>query len=1521
MQKTPKMLLMELCQKTKKFQKPKYYPDRKARSGGGYLCKVFLPGRNDRDSFSVWSREKARTPEDAAQHAAVAALHRVAGDRQYNRILPDEYRGVWEAHIDDARMEEERRAKRERAKEEEERRRKRKAREPQVLYLGEDKRRIIEDALARVRDGDVVGGRCAQGRVHTAAEDEIAARLTNMGFEVDDVRQACTYSSEASLESALDWLCINLGDARLPAKFVSKKGHSLKVLVSGVNDDDDDDVDGGDIMNDDDTESTHVDAEHEEDGLVESDMLWLVQCGYSRDASARALRDHHGSRRAAFTALNTALASEVDVDMSLGVVEGGDTNSEFWDEELEVLTSIYDTDLTLSADRQAGSIRIPTDGNEHVDELLGTAATLFLEFVAPPTGYPDALPTIGVRATSESMPTLRACAAGLLVKANKYRGEAMLHSLAADCIDCLEEAIVTAQVRQEETSTRVSNSSRTESMTTVRRGDGAPISSSESRFNTNVEEEAKDENENAGLLRDIRPHKTRTRDARLATATKRVRSRDVAFEKGESARLFDWHQELMTSSAHSHMRAVRRMLPAASMKSTVLDIVRANAVVVLTGQTGCGKSTQVPQFLLEDAIENRLGGATNIICTQPRRVAALGLAERVAAERGEKTGESVGYAVRLESKRSARTRLLFCTTGILLRRLINDNGDLSGVTHIVLDEVHERSVESDLLLLLLRDIQKKSNRSFRLVLMSATADADTFVRYFGGPKVCGTVFIPGFTHPVREFYLEDILELTGFRIGKGSRYARKGGADSKRAHRSGGVTEANVPESKNGKASTTSSSLSESALRDAPPEGGMTQKKSSTVSEQGGGERNEQDVPDSWEDEEEGSSGGDHSDNDEEKSDGTDDASENHGEVIDDDMVDLRDKDDRNAYDEDEDNYGTHGRARDLSSSASPNTWLTRDQARMLLTSYSDSTQKSIEIVDESIINYILIERVLCYILHTEATQGARAMVGANAKDTSRDGGGESVNVGGILIFLPGAPEIGQLQRALRSSNELAASTEDSLIILPLHGGLSASEQSKVFQRVPRGSRLIVLATNVAETSVTIDGIVYVIDTGRHKEISYDPSRGLTSLQEGWVSAAAATQRRGRAGRTRPGACFRIFSRVLAAEMTPQQAPEVLRTSLEQLALRTKAVVGARAIASTLSDMPTPPKPEAVHSAIASLTVLQALDEDENLTPLGQHLVNMPVDARVGKMLLLGVMLRCLDPILTIAAALADRPPFIHPSDAGDRVLADEKRHAFAGSSRSDHIAMASAYKVWAQLKEQQGRDAARKFAVESFLSDRSMETIDASRRDYASVLSDMGFIPHRYCGHRRALSQTDRSAIERVNALAQDGRIVKAILCAGFYPNIINIVKPENRYVQIEGGAFAKDPSAKEVRFFCRNVGRVFLHPTSVNFSAGRFESPWLLWTDRVETSKVFIRQSSMISPYAALLFGGALEVRHEAGLLTLDAEWKFKAPAKIGILIRELREEVRRLLALKLEDPGLQIDSSPIVDALLTLLSSDGL
>lgn len=168
------------------------------------------------------------------------------------------------------------------------------------------------------------------------------------------------------------------------------------------------------------------------------------------------------------------------------------------------------------------------------------------------------------------------------------------------------------------------------------------------------------------------------------------------------------------------------------------------------------------------------GAQCNIICTQPRRLSAIGLADRVSKERSQAVGETVGYSVRLDSCRSHRTRLLFCTTGILLRRLLSDP-DLVGVTHVIVDEVHERTLEGDLLLLLLHQFLQRSNNTLHVILMSATVDAGLFANYFRqglgySPPV---MTIPGFTFPVRELYLEDALELTGYKVGCNSHYATR----------------------------------------------------------------------------------------------------------------------------------------------------------------------------------------------------------------------------------------------------------------------------------------------------------------------------------------------------------------------------------------------------------------------------------------------------------------------------------------------------------------------------------------------------------------------------------------------------------------------------------------------------------------------------------------------------------------------------------------------------------------------------
>ena len=203
----------------------------------------------------------------------------------------------------------------------------------------------------------------------------------------------------------------------------------------------------------------------------------------------------------------------------------------------------------------------------------------------------------------------------------------------------------------------------------------------------------------------------------------------------------------------------RARLPAAARRDAFLAAVAADQVTVVSGETGCGKTTQCPQFVLERALAEGRASATYVVCTQPRRISAVSVAARVAHERGEAVGATVGYRIRLEARVSReRTRLEFCTTGVLLRRLAK-NPTLRGVSHVFVDEIHERGMHEDFLLIVLKDLLPK-RPDLRVVLMSATMDAGVFTNYFGVPP--GRAFhVPGFTHPVREAFLEDLLAGTG----------------------------------------------------------------------------------------------------------------------------------------------------------------------------------------------------------------------------------------------------------------------------------------------------------------------------------------------------------------------------------------------------------------------------------------------------------------------------------------------------------------------------------------------------------------------------------------------------------------------------------------------------------------------------------------------------------------------------------------------------------------------------------------
>ena len=307
--------------------------------------------------------------------------------------------------------------------------------------------------------------------------------------------------------------------------------------------------------------------------------------------------------------------------------------------------------------------------------------------------------------------------------------------------------------------------------------------------------------------------------ARLAAQ----RSKYEAQMQRESQRLSDVRARKQSSPAYKKMLAQRETLPCYMMKEHIAEVIRTNQIVVLSGETGCGKTTQLPQIVrpiflrappafcascvsfvacaharhplslsaggipysqvLDDLIDRGKGASCNMICTQPRRISAISVAERVADERAEKVGRTVGYSIRLESKTCRDTRLLFCTTGVLLRRLQCDS-ELGGVSHIFVDEIHERDLNSDFLLIILKGLLP-SRPNLKLILMSATLNADLFAEYFNGAPI---ISVPGRTFPVEAFYLEDVLELTGHAIVPGSDCAarpQRGGARPSRRKKGG----------------------------------------------------------------------------------------------------------------------------------------------------------------------------------------------------------------------------------------------------------------------------------------------------------------------------------------------------------------------------------------------------------------------------------------------------------------------------------------------------------------------------------------------------------------------------------------------------------------------------------------------------------------------------------------------------------------------------------------------------------------
>uniref|UniRef100_A0A665UWD4 ATP-dependent RNA helicase DHX29 n=1 Tax=Echeneis naucrates TaxID=173247 RepID=A0A665UWD4_ECHNA len=796
----------------------------------------------------------------------------------------------------------------------------------------------------------------------------------------------------------------------------------------------------------------------------------------------------------------------------------------------------------------------------------------------------------------------------------------------------------------------------------------------------------------------------------------------------------------------------REQLPVFQHRHRVLEALKRHPVVVVAGETGSGKSTQIPQFLLEELLTGgKVAQPCNIVVTQPRRISAISLACRVSQELGCDDGPGsksslCGYQIRMENQSGEWTRLLYCTTGVLLRKLQHDK-HLSSLTHIIVDEVHERSVQSDFLLTILKDVVMRRS-DLQLILMSATVDCDKFSNYFNR---CPVINIPGRTFPVEVFHMEDIVEQTGYVLEKDSDYCQKILEEEEEV------------------------SIS------------VTQKGGKTL---------------------------------------------HHQEVI------VRES---SGWDLGPD-----------------------------LDHFSSRTRQVLQYMNPNKINMDLLVDLMDYL--NKSPQFA---------DLD----------GAILVFLPGLAHIQQLYDLLTSDKRFRE--KNRYCIVALHSTLSSKDQAAAFTVPPPGVRKIVLSTNIAETGVTIPDVVFVIDTGRTKENKYHESSQMSSLVETFVSKASALQRQGRAGRVRNGFCFRLFPKYRFDAFMDYSIPEILRVPLEELCLHImKCEYGSPE--DFLSRALDAPQPQSVSNAVNLLRKIGACHPTNHLlTPLGHHLASLPVNVKIGKMLIYGAILGCLEPIATIAAAITEKSPFFTPMNRKDE--ADVTKAALA-LANSDHLTIYNAYLGW-KNSQVDGLRAEMSYCRKHFLNRTALITIEDVKYELMKMMEQAGFWSPRSSSH---------SKLQVALPSKQQISVLNAVLTAGLYDSVARVLCTPSVDVLERVACTVETPQ-----------GRAQVHPSSVNRNLQTHG--WLLYQEKVKYTKIYLRDTTLISPFPMLLFGGDIDIQHRERLITLDGWIHFQAPVRIGVIFKHLRKLMDSLLEKKLENPRMNLEGERTIHIILDLIKSE--
>lgn len=1291
--KLPQTLFNEHCQK-QKWERPEYTVHRTAKGfTGGVIIKFKNAKTQELNTLPpivpppdyLKERGTHDSAVEARHFAAAYALFRVSNMKNIHMMLPPRYRDLWKGDFQDLKSEAVAQGNAylyeadpflAKRQHDEAKAAKEKARADKAKQQVEDKKLEVVSLDGQVQSKHVLKGWMRVPKVDMGLRTRrTVERLIRQGGAWNPNQVLLSQKQRQHIVDELSNIGFRKSHVQEAAEICKDKEECLEWLLIHVPEDD---LPKWTLPDNYLAGVSMASGDLKREGKIQR----LAASGYSPELCADMLESCNGDEGRTAQLLQSRLLGEDAVSADHAA------DSALWDEELATSAAIFGERFT-SHDRVCTTV---------LELQTPTKKPILLRARPPTHGYPYALPILSLEADLPAYVRLSILKKVLLIANEEFFGVQMLFSI----IDWLEQHIPLI-IENPGKLSEVANATATS-------------------FNSSMQ-----------------PAKAKSR--------KQPKPISWTANTHPSQEILDGWLARQSSPDQLKMLQVRQNLPAWSLRVSIVEAVTNNQVTIISGETGSGKSTQSVQFILDDLIQRSFGEQANIICTQPRRISALGLADRVADERCVKVGEEVGYAIRGESKQQQGvTKITFVTTGVLLRRLQTSGGSiddvvrsLADVSHVVIDEVHERSLDTDFLLVLLRNVLQK-RKDLKLVLMSATLDAQMFESYFSSSCSVGKVEIQGRTYPVTDCYLDDIVRMTGF-----------GSVD------------------------------------------------------------------------------------------------------VDEDSIADMTLDDR-----------TTGR----SGTSTPTQQKT------------PSIGNALRAVGTRI-NYDLIAQTVQCI---------------DQKLGRADGG--------ILIFLPGVAEIDQTLRALRSVPNLHA--------LPLHASLQSSEQRRVFPRPPHGMRKVVAATNVAETSITIEDIVAVIDTGRVKETSFDPANNMVRLAEVWASRAACKQRRGRAGRVRAGECYKLYTRSAEAKMAERPEPEIRRVPLEQLCLSVRAM-GVADVPNFLASALTPPETLAVEGALKLLARMGLLDGID-LTALGSHLSLIPADLRCGKLLVYGAAFGCLDACLTIAAILTVKSPFVSPQAKRDEAKA--ARGAF-GKTQGDLICDLHAYEEWsARRLDGETTSSLRRWCDANFLNHQTLLDISTNRTQYLASLQETGFLPPSY-------NRSDTTALQAYNRHNGNEILLRALIAGSFQPQNARIEFPDKKYAASSSGAVELDPEARTIKYFNEENGRVFVHPSSTLFDAQSFSgnSVYMSYFTKMATSKVFIRDLTPFNVYSLLMFSGPITIDPQGRGLLVDGWIRLRGWARIGVLVSRMRRMFDELLARKLEDPGLDVAGSDVVELVRGMVEFDGL